>query len=293
MQPCEVSAAKVASGFNGNEKEDENMSRALLVVWLAALGGAAALAAQEVKSKPDLAPTAVWYAANGAVALTIANRGVAIAAPFAIDVYLDADTRRTLRFTGDGSRRGGGTGPGPTSLTPGVRSTVNKLALPFQQGESRTIVLDNFKVELCSGDHSLRVVADPGVTIAEAYENNNELTRTLGAPCPDLVVVSIKKNYNSSRTQYVAEVTVKNQGTGGTAHFSIATWAEGGSGPFSAAPAGGATAYEPLAPGQVLTLRTGSAHALESLRVKVWLDVGNMVKEGNEDNNVVEKLLMP
>jgi subtilase family serine protease len=58
-------------------------------------------------------------------------------------------------------------------------------------------------------------------------------------------------------------------------------------------PDGGATQYPSLGPGQTIKFTTGVAHSIESLRVKVWCDVGDVVKESNEDNNEVERLLKP
>jgi subtilase family serine protease len=245
-------------------------------------------ASAEIKSTnntPDLVAVDVSIDDSGALVAVIQNSGIAINSTFQAALSLDGHTTRTFAF---GSSTRGQTPP-PVGGRGGV-SAAN-LALPFQQGERRTLKFSDVGVD-CSGQHSLKLNVDTGGTISEVSEANNEKPKTMASPCPDLAVQSISKNWNRIHTQYVAEVIVINQGTGKTSPFSVATQATPGT-PLGSLPGGGATQYSPLAPGQTLKLTTGAAHAIESLRVKVWLDVGNVVKESNEDNNVVERLLKP
>lgn len=255
---------------------------ALLIPFVGA--GVALGDVASTSNRADLVAESIGIDDAGSIVAVVANRGTAVTTSFVVEVELDGHTRRTLTF-------GAGMPAGRTAL--GAKPGAGRnLMLPFQQNEKRTLRVTGLNAGICSGSHTLKLRVDAGAVIKEANENNNEVARALAAPCPDLAVASIKKNYNRTRTQYVAEVVVVNQGTGTTPHFSVATQATAGTGILTL-PDGGATQYPALAPGQTLKLRTGVAHAFESLRVKVWLDVGNVVKEANEANNVVEKLLTP
>lgn len=268
------------------------LHRLSFMLLLLFVGAPAALGdVASTNNRADLVAESIGIDDSGSIVAVVANRGIAITTPFVVEVELDGHTRRTLTFTGAGRTRGASMPTGRTGF--GAKGGAGQnLALPFQPHETRTLKITEFNTGVCSGSHTLRLRVDTSAAVKEANENNNEVSRALAAPCPDLAVASIKKNYNSARTQYVAEVLVVNQGTGTTPHFSVATSANAGTGILTI-PGGGATQYPPLAPGQTLKLRTGMAHAFESLRVKVWLDVGNVVKESDEANNVVEKLLMP
>lgn len=251
-----------------------------LLVLFTAVDGNAVI--KSTDNTPDLVAVDVSLDDSGALVAVIQNSGIAIDTPFQAALILDGHTTRTFSF-------GGAT---RIQTSPAVRNTPQNLTLPFQKGERRALKFGDVGVDICSGNHTLELSVDTGNAIGEVSESNNERSETLATPCPDLAVQSIKKNYNSSHTQYVAEIVIINQGTGKTPPFSVATQATPGTG-IGTMPGGGATQYSPLAPGQTLKITTGVAHAIESLRVKVWLDVGNVVKESNEDNNVVEKLLMP
>lgn len=231
---------------------------------------------------PDLVALSLDISDSGDLVVVLINRGVPVTTPFVAELHVDGHTRRTLSFVAAGSASRSAPGRGDASLN---------LTLPLQKNEKRTLVIKNLDVGVCSGNHSLKLVVDPAAAVREVHENNNETSRSLAAPCPDLAVASIKKNYNSARTQYVGEVIVVNQGTGTTPYFSITSVGTAGGLPTS--PGGGPTPYPPLAPGKTIKFTVGVANSFESLTVDVRCDIDNVVTESNKDNNVSKKVLMP
>ena len=258
----------------------------IALLFLVALPGLAEVAS--TSNRPDLNPVSIEIDNSGAIRAVLRNRGIEIAAPFLSYVYLDTNLRRTLVF---GEVRGMPPEPAGSQLLTPKNSGLN-LSLPFRAGETRTFIIRDFNLAPCSGQHSLKIEADPNSLLAEAVETNNVISRSMTAPCADLAVASIKKNWNSTHTQYVAEVTVINQGTGTTPAFSLSVQATPGVG-FGSTVSGGLKQYPALAPGQTIKVKQGAANAIETLAVKVVLDVGDLVVESNEHNNEVSQLLRP
>ena len=158
--------------------------------------------------------------------------------------------------------------------------------LPVAPGERRNLTLTDVKVDLCSGNHAVKVVADSGGTISEASENNNELTWSGPTPCPDLAIKSITKHWqNSMHTEFTAEIVIINQGNGNAGPFGVAA----GGTSITGIPSGAPMMYDGLRAGETLTLHAGNAYVPDGISVHVVVDIGNVIKESNENNNVADK----
>ncbi len=212
---------------------------------------------------------------TGAFSFELVNRGgLAVTQPFKIDVWRDA-LQTTLDFSGK-------------PLPAGVRSSRS---LPIQPYEQRRVLIDDLKVEKCSGPHTLKVVIDSAQAVAEFDETNNQLQRTLDGGCPDLTVVSIEKNYNNLKTEYGARVTITNKGTAAAGRFNVfAVTSNGITGPF-VLPDTPYRVYESLAPGEIQKFNVGNALAIESMWVRVVVDAPDWNKELDENNNEMRKTL--
>jgi hypothetical protein len=223
---------------------------------------------------PDLVPFNLRIDADGKMAFSIRNASPgAVVTPFKVDAWLDGYLRKTFDI--------GGIKANPIS---GARTLPT--VLPFAGNEQRSFVLPDVKVDLCSPNHSLKVVVDSGGAVAELNENNNETTWSGATPCPDLAIKSISKHWqNGMHTEFNAEIVIINQGTGNAGPFGVAA---GGSSTFGV-PTGAPTMFDGLKAGETLTLHAGNAYVPDGISVHVVVDVGNMVKELDETNNVANK----
>jgi subtilase family serine protease len=213
---------------------------------------------------------------TGAVTFELVNRGgVAANAPFKIDVGRDS-LRTTVEFS-------------ESKMAPAALRTGR--TVPIQPYERRRVNVADLKVEQCSGNHSISVTIDTGQAVAEADESNNQMQRTVEAPCPDLTVVSIGKNWNNLHTEYGAEVTIKNQGTGWAGRFNVfAVTSNQLTGIFTL-PDSPYRVYESMAPGETSKFTVGNALAVEKMWVRVVVDMPNWNKESDENNNEMRKTL--
>ena len=215
---------------------------------------------------------------TGAVIFDLVNRGgLAATTPFKIDVGRDA-LRMTVEFS-----------------APSLRSPVPRLSLtryvPIDPYERRHVVANDLKIDQCSGNHTISVAIDTGNTVNEADEKNNQVQQTVAAPCPDLTVVSIGKNWNNLHTEYGAEVTIKNQGTGSVGRFNVfAVTSNQLTGVFTL-PDTPYRTYETLGPGETAKFTVGNALAVEKMWVRVVVDMPNWNKESDESNNEMRKTL--
>jgi len=228
----------------------------------------------------DLTATKLGFdSRTGALVFDLVNRGgVAATTPFKIDVVRDA-LRTTVEFSAP-SMHGGN--------EPRIGFTRN---VPIDPYERRHVVLTDLKVDQCSAGHTISVSVDSGNAVAEADEKNNQVQQTVMAPCPDLTVVSIGKNWNNLHTEYGAEVTIKNQGTGSVGRFNVfAVTSNQLTGIFTL-PDTPFRTYETLGPGETAKFTVGNALAVEKMWVRVVVDMPNWNKESDENNNEMRKTL--
>jgi len=200
------------------------------------------------------------------VTFELANRGsVAVTQPFRIDVWRDS-LQTSVNFV--------------SSKTMGVGLKSGR-TVPIQPNEERRIVINELKVEKCSGNHTIKV----------AIDGTPPVQRSLAAPCPDLTVVSIEKNYNNLHTEFGADVTITNMGTGTAGRFNVfAVTSNQLSGLFNL-PDSPYRVYESLAPGEMRKFTVGNALAVESMWVRVVVDMPDWNKELDETNNEMRKTL--
>jgi hypothetical protein len=138
----------------------------------------------------------------------------------------------------------------------------------------------------------LRAVADSQNIVAESNESNNELTRELTPPCPDLVFDEIKQDWQDLNTIYSIQVTVANRGTGPTTKTVTIRANLTPSGVTM--PTTDQHDLPPLAPGQKYTYHLPGTYALTtSVTVDIYADIFNTILESNRDNNYAHKTLGP
>jgi hypothetical protein len=260
------------------------MTNRRLFVSAAVVLIAATAAAVEVRKpdtttavrQPDLIVSDVRIDPGGMLTFKIRNASPgAVNTPFKVDAWLDGYLRETISI--------GGLKSVPLN---GVR--VLPTTLPFGANEQRTFVLQQVKVDLCSPNHSLKVVVDSGGAIAETNENNNAMTWSGSTPCPDLAIKSITKHWqNNMHTEFNAEIVIINQGTGNAGPFAVAA---GGSS-LIGIPTGAPLLIEGLKAGETRTFHAGNAYVPDGISVHVVVDVGNVIKELDETNNVANKSL--
>lgn len=224
--------------------------------------------------QPDLIVSDVRIGTDGRMVFDIRNASPAVVTtPFQVDAWLDGYLRETFFIGGVKSVPVNGPRVLPTTL-------------PFGANERRTFVLQQVKVDLCSPDHSLKVVVDTGGAVAEANKNNNTMTWSGATPCPDLAIKSISKHWqNGQHTEFNAEVVIINQGTGDAGPFAVAA---GGSS-IIGIPTGAPLTVPGLKAGETMTFHAGNAYIPDGISVHVVVDVGNLVKELDETNNVADK----
>jgi CARDB protein len=203
---------------------------------------------------------------GGAVVFELANRGsVAVTQPFRIDVWRDS-LHTSVDFVAG------------KTVGFGLKSSRT---VPIQPNEQRRVLIDDLKVDKCSGNHSIKV----------AINANNQMQRSLDAPCPDLAVVSIEKNYNNLHTEFGADVTITNKGTGTAGRFNVfAVTSNQITGIFNL-PDSPYRVYDSLAPGETKKFTVGNALAVESMWVRVVVDMPDWNKELDETNNEMRKTL--
>jgi hypothetical protein len=249
------------------------------VALIAAMGGAVDVRKMPdatATRNPDLIVSDLRIDADGKMAFNIRNASPgAVNTPFKVDAWLDGYLRKTFDI--------GGIKALPISITGG---RVVSTALPFAGNEQRHYELQDVKVDLCSPNHSLKVIVDSGGAIAELNENNNEMTWTGATPCPDLAIKSISKHWqNGMHTEFNAEIVIINQGTGNAGPFGLVA---AGDATFGV-PTGAPTTIPGLKAGETMTLYAGNAYVPDGISVHVVLDIGNLIKELDETNNVESK----
>jgi hypothetical protein len=229
---------------------------------------------QAIGGAPDLNASDLRIDADGKMAFKIRNASpAAINTPFKVDAWLDGYLRQTIQIGGVRSIPIGGVRILPTTL-------------PFGANEQRNFILQDVKVDLCSPSHSLKVLVDSGGEISESNEKNNTLTWSGPTPCPDLAIKSISKHWqNGMHTEFNAEIVIINLGTGNAGPFGVAA---GGSS-TTGIPSGAPMMYDGLKAGETLTLHAGNAYIPDGISVHVVVDIGNVIKESNENNNVADK----
>jgi subtilase family serine protease len=244
---------------------------------LAALVSAPAFAAQNPKGSDLTATNLGFDPRTGAVSFELVNRGgVAVTQPFRIDAWRDS-LQTSIEFVA-----------GKTLAVIALRSSRS---VPIQPYEQRRVLVEELKVDQCSGSHSIKIAIDAGSAVAELDETNNQMQRSLAAPCPDLTVVSIEKNYNNLHTEFGADVTITNKGTGAAGRFNVfAVTSNGVTGPFTL-PDTPYRVYESLMPGEKIKFTVGNALAVESMWVRVVVDAPDWNKESDETNNEMRKTL--
>lgn len=166
--------------------------------------------------------------------------------------------------------------------------TVFQPRLGGEKSKTFTVAVPANLKPACGGSKPLRTVIDPSNVIAEYTDTNNVDTVTAARPCPDLAIKSITKNENKWGTEFVARVTIINQGNAPSDKFDyLAKEAFGGSiadlGDLDDDVGG------PLAPGETMKFNVGSARAHQNLHVEVFLDRHRRVEELDENNNYKKK----
>lgn len=170
---------------------------------------------------------------------------------------------------------------------------VRSLYEPRLNGrESKAMIakLSSTMVPRCAESRSLKVVVDPQDRHEELHDDNNAASLQAERPCPDLAIKSIKTNYNDLKTEYVAVVTLINNGNATAPRFGyVATTSN--SSAFSALPDLDIASVENLAPGQTHKFTIGSTFSYSKMHVFVLLDRFREVDELNESNNQKEATL--
>lgn len=224
--------------------------------------------------RPDLIVSDLRIGADGRMVFDIRNASPAVVdTPFQVDAWLDGYLRETFWVGGMKSLPVNGVRLLPT-------------ALPFGANERRTFVLAQVKVDLCSPNHSLKVVTDTTGAVDEGNKANNTMSWSGTTPCPDLAIKSISKHWqNNQHTEFNAEVVIINQGTGDAGPFAVAV---GGTATVGV-PSGAPLAIPSLKAGETMTFHAGNAYIPDGISVHVVVDIGNQVKELDETNNVANK----
>jgi hypothetical protein len=142
----------------------------------------------------------------------------------------------------------------------------------------------------CGEARALKIVLDPQNQIKEVDDGDNIADRpSSDRPCPDMTVESIKKNANSTHTEYVAEVKLTNKGNAPARFRYLAMTSS--SAAFGPLPDLDYDVLMVLDPGQSKKFTVGNAWGMSELWVRVMLDRMNEVPELDEGNNVKETTL--
>ena len=141
-------------------------------------------------------------------------------------------------------------------------------------------VIKTFEWDVTAGQHVLSLFADGANAITEGVENNNVETVAFSIPAPDLVIESITwpGGEPPASDNVTFTVTIRNQGDTKSRYAPINYYVDG----------------QYLASGQIRSLKA-NAHAEETFStwiprtgqhtIRVVIDEGNQVPEGNEANN--------
>jgi hypothetical protein len=167
-------------------------------------------------------------------------------------------------------------------------TTVFQPRLAGSSSKTFTVLVPDQKRPGCAESRPLRTVIDPTNVIVELTDTNNVDALTAVRPCPDLAVKSITKNTNEWKTEFVARVTLINNGNAPAERFDYLAKESFGGHIFDLGDldddVGG-----PLAPGETMKFNVGSALAHQNMDVEVLLDRHGRVEELNESNNYTHK----
>jgi hypothetical protein len=166
--------------------------------------------------------------------------------------------------------------------------TVFQPRLGGQTSKTFTVAVSPNLKPGCGESRPLRTVIDPSNVIAEYTDTNNVDTVTAARPCPDLAIKSITKNENEWGTEFVARVTIINQGNAPSDKFDYLA-KEGFGGSIADLGDLDDDVGGPLAPGETMKFNVGSARAHQNLHVEVFLDRHRRVEELDENNNYKKK----
>ena len=142
----------------------------------------------------------------------------------------------------------------------------------------------------CGESRLLKMIVDPYHRIDESNENDNSVEMTKDRPCPDMAIESISKNWNSLRTEFVAEIKLVNRGNA-PAKFRYLAMADPSQAVFGPLPAADFDKPIEIPVGGWKTFTIGSALATQHLYVRVFLDRFGEVEELDESNNFKDEVL--
>ncbi len=166
--------------------------------------------------------------------------------------------------------------------------TVFQPRLAGQTSKTFTVAVPANLMPSCGQSRPLKTVIDPNNVIVEYADTNNVDTLTAARPCPDLAIKSITKNKNKWGTEFVARVTIINQGNAPSDKFDYLA-KEGFGGSIADLGDLDDDVGDPLAPGETMKFNVGSARAHQNLHVEVFLDRHRRVEELDENNNYKKK----
>ncbi len=214
---------------------------------------------------PDLAVSSIGVTPTGFVSYQVVNRGEnSTGSPFVADVFIDGVRKDTIKH----------------DPLPGHGQ---------QTAQSALARLTGCKVG------NVRVVVDAQNTVAESDETNNQTTKSLVPPCPDLTA-TIREDPVDNHLRYQIKVTVTNQGNLATPGKFVVLVAAG-SDPhilFQNLPVQAESYLGPLAAGESKSFHVGGKHlATTTTWVRVLVDFYKTTAESNEDNNEVRRTLGP
>ncbi len=147
----------------------------------------------------------------------------------------------------------------------------------------------NHTTPRCGETRGLKIVIDPQNQIPENSETNNSKARVADRPCPDMEVVSIEKNFNDLKTEFVAEIRIANRGNAPARFRYMALTSNSSS--FGPLPSADFDKWMEIEAGGSKKFTIGNAFSYSSMYVRVFLDRFNEVAELNESNNFKEKTL--
>lgn len=227
----------------------------------------------------DLAVDKLGFNALGEVSFSLQNRGaVGVNVP-------DARQARSREAVPDEKRI-----RIDVYVNDGIVRTVYEQRIKGRQAIPIVVKLPPQLVPRCAASRPLKVVVDGWNAIAELHDDNNSVSLVAERPCPDLAIESIEKNYNSARTEFVAEVTLINRGNIESPRFGYVATTSSHT-VVSPLPDLDLGSVEQLGPGEKFKFRIGNAFAYDKLHVFVLLDRFREVDELVESNNSKEKTL--
>jgi subtilase family serine protease len=210
----------------------------------------------------DLYIADIGFTSDKHVRFTLGNRGLdSVTTPFVVDLYIAGERRDTYKVQRIGAKE--------------------KVAL-----------VSTLATAPSCGPVALRAVSDPQSVVAEHSENDNELTRTVTPPCPDLLVTDMRQDWQDANSRYRVQVTIANQGNSAvTVETRVRVNA---SGRVVDTPVDDWIYTPVLAPGQSITVHLrGVWLGTSTVDVVMWLDFDQKVAEQNEVNNKATKTFGP